>query len=299
MNSVKLTGKTVIVTGANTGIGIETARELARRGARVILACRNQERGDQAKREIIESTKNENVVVQILDLSSLESIKKFATEFNANESRLDLLVNNAGVYTAERRETAEGFEMMFGTNHLGHFYLTYLLLDKLKESAPSRVVIVSSSGHESEKLNFDDLQLTRKFVPFEGYCKSKTANVLFGVHLAKVLEGTGVTVYSLHPGIIKTEIIRDYDDKCDCLICLFKCLFICCPCMTVTPEGGAQTTLYCCLEQSIAQHSGLYYQNSCQSKAKSHATDPVLAERLWKISAELCRIELTLQLEIC
>jgi len=204
-----------------------------------------------------------------VDLSSLESIKKFAEEFNKNESRLDILINNAGVYTSERRETTDGFEMMFGTNHLGHFYLTYLLLDKLKSSAPSRVVIVASEAHERSKLNFDDLQVTKKFSNFEAYGRSKTANILFGVQLAKVLEGTGVTVYSLHPGVIKTDIIRDYDDKCDCLICLFRCLFICCPCMTKNIEEGAQTTLYCAMEPSIAQHSGRYYNDSHEKKAKS------------------------------
>jgi len=290
MNSVKLTGKTVIVTGANTGIGKETAWELARRGARVILACRNSHRAEEARREIVESTKNENVIIQIVDLSSLESIKKFAEEFNKNENRLDILINNAGVMTSERSETVDGFEMMFGTNHLGHFYLTYLLLDKLKASAPSRVVIVSSSLHKRSRLNFDDLQTTKNFSMLNGYSKSKTADILFGVHLARVLEGTGVTVYSLHPGIIRTDLARDFDDKC-CLACVYKCFFCCCPCMTKSIEEGAKTTLYCAMEPSIAQHSGRYYSDCREYRAKPYATDPVLAERLWKISAELCRIE--------
>jgi len=286
MDKVNLTGKTVLVTGANTGIGKETARELARRGARVIMGCRSEERGEKARREIVEDTKNENVTVMIVDLASLKSIKKFTDEYNANEARLDILVNNAAVSTRVREETEDGFEKNFGTNHLGHFYLTYLLLSKLKESAPSRVVVVASKGHEIRgELDMEDLQLIRSWNNFTSYDKSKTANILFATHLATLLDGTGVTTYSLHPGIVKTELLR-YNDS----MCIVSCVKACCCCVFMPATEGAETSLYCCLEPSIAQHSGRYYSESHETKAKKYARDPALGEQLWKISADLCHV---------
>jgi len=285
MDRVKLTGKTVIVTGSNTGIGKETAKELAKRGARVVLACRNAERGNAAVREIIEDTKNENVVCQILDLSSLSSIKKFADDFNQNETRLDILVNNAGIWVTERSDTPDGFETEFGTNHLGHFYLTNLLLQKLKASTPSRVVTVSSKLHTRGKLNFEDLQFEQNWSAMVAYSRSKAANALFSVHLAKILAGTGVTTYSMHPGVIQTELSRNYTG---CIKCLYTYCIACC---LSTPEQGARTTLYCCLEPSIAEHTGRYYEDCRETAAASHASNAETAEKLWKISCELCHIE--------
>jgi NAD(P)-dependent dehydrogenase (short-subunit alcohol dehydrogenase family) len=289
MDSVTLTGKTVLITGANTGIGKETARELSRRGARVILGCRNAERGEAARREIEESTNNRDVIVRILDLGSLKAIKNFAEEFNQNESRLDILVNNAGLMSPKRQETTDKFEMHFGTNHLGHFYLTYLLLDKLKSSAPSRVVVVSSMGHAYGKPDLDDLQITRgSYSMMNAYGRSKTANILFATHLAKLLAGTGVTVYSLHPGCIQTDIARDFQNSWTMRLWGLYFRFFGEKILTV--KEGAETTLYCCLEPSIAQHSGRYYSESREKTPKSYATDPDAAEKLWKISADLCHI---------
>lgn len=287
MESVRLEGKTVLITGANTGIGKETAKEIARRGARVILACRDQHKAEAAKQEIVTETGNDAIIVKILDLGSLESVRRFAEDYNATESRLDILVNNAGVYSKVRRETSDGFELMFGVNHLGHFYLTNLLLDKLKTSAPSRIVILASKGHQISGLDFNNLQSTRGYSSLKMYGRTKTANVLFGVHLAKLLEGTGVTVYSLHPGVVTTEIARDYDEKGFMMTC-FK-FYLCMTCARfLTAVEGAQTTLYCCLEPSIAEHSGRYYSEVMEKTAKHHATNPKFAQQLWDVSLRLC-----------
>jgi retinol dehydrogenase-12 len=285
MEDVKLDGKTVLVTGANSGIGKETARDLARRGARVIMGCRNRERGEEARRDIIASTKNEHVHVKILDLSSLQSVEQFADEFNNSEAHLHLLVNNAGLWVTQRQLTMDGFEMEIGTNHLGHFYLTYLLLDKLKSSTPSRVVNVSSNLHARGKLKLNDLQFEHGWGAMEAYARSKTANILFTVHLAKILAGTGVTTYALHPGVIKTELARNYGS---CLESMYACCFGCC---LKTPVQGAATTLYCCLEPTIADHTGRYYSGCHETTASSHATDAELAEKLWAVSCQLCKIE--------
>lgn len=284
MEGVKLDGKTVIVTGSNTGIGKQTVLELARRGARVIMACRSLEKAEDARRDIVAEAGSNNVVCMQLDVSSLQSVKRFAEKFNQEESRLDLLVNNAGVWALERSVTADGFEIHFGTNHLGHFYLTYLLMDKLKASAPSRIVTVSSSLHKGNKLVFDDLQFEHGWSSQPAYGRSKSANILFTVQLSKILAGTGVTAYSLHPGVVSTELSRNFNPY---LMRLITCCFGCC---YKTPEQGARTTLYCCLEPRIASHSGRFYEDCHETRAADHATDGASAERLWNISMELCKL---------
>ncbi|RUS78951.1 hypothetical protein EGW08_013292, partial [Elysia chlorotica] len=192
-------GKTVVVTGSNTGIGKETVKELAMRGGRIIMACRNTEKGELARQEIVEETRNEQVVVRELDLGSLESVRNFARDFNETESRLDILINNAGVMACPKALTKDGLEMQIGTNHFGHFLLTNLLLDKLKACSPSRIVIVSSIGHAYGKINFNDLNSEKTYGEFVAYNQSKLANVLHALELSSRLKGTGVTVNSLHP----------------------------------------------------------------------------------------------------
>ena len=205
----RMDGKTVIVTGANTGIGKITAEELARRGARVVMACRDMARGRAALSEVREGAGSENVVLRQLDLASCDSIRAFAELVLKEEQAIHVLVCNAGVMFVPFQKTVDGFELTFGVNHLGHFLLTNLLLDRIKESAPARIVVVSSRGHYFTRgLNFDDLMLMRSYGRYEAYFRSKLANVMFGHELAKRLEGTGVSVYSLHPGSIRTEIGR-------------------------------------------------------------------------------------------
>lgn len=205
-----MSGKTVLITGANVGIGKETAKELAKRNARVVMACRSLERGLEAAKEIKSLTENQNVIVKMCDLSSLASIRRFAEDFILTESRLDVLICNAGFVAPPGRYLTEDFlEVQFCTNHLGHFLLTNLLVDLLKKSSPSRIVVVSSVLHNFGRIHFDNINY-EKYTPdpFFTYCNSKLANILFVKELARRLNGTSVTVNALHPGLVKTEINR-------------------------------------------------------------------------------------------
>lgn len=206
--TASLTGKTAIVTGANTGIGLETAVDLARRGARVILACRSEEKGERASQEVKTRTQNTDVVFVKVDLSSLRSVRAFSTKILDEEPQIDILVNNAGVMDPPYTKTEDGFELQFGVNHLSHFLLTNLLLKRMKEAPSARVVNVSSCAHARGKINFDDLQSERNYSPHGAYQQSKLANILFTRSLALRLEGSNVRTYSLHPGVIQTELVR-------------------------------------------------------------------------------------------
>ncbi|XP_037073105.1 retinol dehydrogenase 12-like [Pollicipes pollicipes] len=226
-------GQTALVAGANTGLGLETARGLYERGARVLLAVRSDARG-QAACERLEWDAADPAI-------------------NEREQRLDLLINNAGVAASERSETEDGFETTFGVNHLGHFLLTLLLLGKLKASAPARVVVLSSDAHKTGRMHFDDLQLTRGYSLWKAYAQSKLANVLFVRELSRRLAGTSVTVYAVHPGTARTEIGRNLSGWQRCLVWPFRPLF-------KTPAAGARTSLFCALDPELAGASGHYYK---------------------------------------
>ena len=208
-SKARLDGKTAIITGANTGCGLETAVDFAQRNGRVILACRNRERGEAAVAEVKKRTGNNNVVFMQLDLASLDSVRSFSASVLAQEPRIDILVNNAGVMACPYSKTADGFEMQFGVNHLGHFLLTNLLLERMKKAPAARIVNVSSMGHQWGKINFDALNPPpEKYSSWGAYMQSKLANILFTRSLAKRLQGTKVTANSLHPGAVKTELAR-------------------------------------------------------------------------------------------
>ncbi|KAK9412647.1 dehydrogenase/reductase SDR family member 13-like [Crotalus adamanteus] len=279
-NAVSLRGKTVLITGANTGIGKATAVDLARRGARVILACRDKARGESAVCDIRRESGNSEVILMILDLANLNSVRAFAQTFLKLEPRLDILINNAGVF--KDGQTTDGFDLGFQVNHLAHFLLTHLLLDRLKRCAPSRVVIVSSCWHLYGKIDFRTIH---KLV--EGmkkgtlsYCNSKLANILHMLELANRLEGTNVTCYVVHPGVVKTEISRYHPRWLSGSIWLVK-LFI------RDSDSGAQTTIYCATEEGIERLSGRYFVD-CQPKVPSpQARDDQLAKKLWEFSERL------------
>ncbi|XP_054650062.1 dehydrogenase/reductase SDR family member 13-like [Dunckerocampus dactyliophorus] len=286
-SQVKLHGKTVIVTGSNTGIGKTTAIDLAKRGARVILACRSQQRGEAALKEIKSESGSNQVVFMQLDLGSLKSVRSFAETFLRSEPRLDILINNAGVYLQGR--TTDGLGMMFGVNHIGHFLLTNLLLDRLKECEPSRVVIVSSLAHNFGKIDFDCLNKhkalglgTSPTEVFQVYSDSKLCNVLFTHELAKRLQGTKVTCYTLHPGAINSELARNTNTLLQILLKPMTAYFF------KNTVQGSQTTLHCALEEGIEPLSGRYFSNCTVREVYAKAKDDAAAKKLWEISERMC-----------
>lgn len=284
-SQVKLQGKTVVITGGNTGIGKETAIDLAKRGARIILACRNQSKGNDAVIDIIQASGSSNVVLRLLDLGSFKSIRDFAAEVNKNEDRVDILINNAGVMFCPYMETQDGYETQFGTNHLGHFLLTNLLLDKIKACAPSRIVNVSSHGHFYGEIDFDDLLGKKKYDSYKAYFQSKLANVLFTRQLAKRLQGTGVTTNSLHPGAVNTELARHLSlSKVNILSALVAPVFWV---FLKTPRQGAQTSIYCAIDTSLNDVSGQYFADCRQMKCAKRGYDDGVAKKLWEVSEEL------------
>ncbi|XP_017345620.1 dehydrogenase/reductase SDR family member 13a.3 isoform X1 [Ictalurus punctatus] len=286
-STVMLKGKTAVVTGANTGIGKATALDLARRGARVILACRNKEKAEAAVYDIRRESGNTAVLFMHLDLASLKSVRDFAETFLKTEPRLDLLINNAGLMLAGRTE--DGFGMMFGVNHLGHFLLTLLLLDRLKASGQSRIINVSSKLHRMGSVDFNTLNTHKDVVTgqslwhcFMAYCHSKLCNVLFTRELANRLEGSSVTCYSLHPGVVATEIGRNINLCMRLLQMIFSKLFF------LTPEGGAQTTLHCALQEGLEPLSGRYFTSCTLHEVSDMARDDGLAKKLWEVSERMC-----------
>ena len=279
-----LDGKTVIITGANTGIGKQTAIDLAKRNARVIIACRNVERGKQAEKDIRNLSKNENVHFRLLDLASFASIKMFCSQILAEEPRLDILINNAGIMRCPNWKTEDGFEMQFGVNHLGHFLLTNLLLDRIKEAPAGRIVVVSSLGHKRAKeINFDDINSTQSYDPKFAYGQSKLANNLFTIALHKRLAGTNVIVNCLHPGIIYTELGRYMEIPLWMKILLVPIALL----ILKTPWQGAQTTIYCAVDKEVDGVSGLYFSDCKRKEPAPQALDELAAEKLWSLSAKL------------
>jgi len=279
-----LDGRTVIITGANTGIGKETAINLAKRKARVILACRDLGRGTRAEKEIKQASKSDEVKFKQLDLASFASIKKFAAEILEEESRIDILINNAGIMRCPYWKTEDGFEMQFGVNHLGHFLLTNLLLDRIKESPAGRIVIVSSLAHARAKgINFDDINSENCYSPGIAYAQSKLANNLFTLALSKRLSGTNVTVNCLHPGVIYTELGRHVE--------WWKKIFLL-PLVLImkTPWQGAQTNIYCAVDEELDGISGRYFADCKEKEPSPAALDELVAEQLWSLSLKLTGI---------
>ncbi|KAI9565810.1 hypothetical protein GHT06_009605 [Daphnia sinensis] len=283
-NTFRLDGKVVVITGANTGIGKETARELSKRGAKVVLACRDLNKAAEAAEEISKETGNVVTTLK-LDLASMQSIRSAAEELTARHSEIHILINNAGIMTCPQWKTDDGFEMQFGVNHLGSFLWTLLLLNNIKRAAPSRIINLSSVAHTRGKMYFDDLMLTKNYTPIRSYCQSKLANVLFTKELARRLEGTGVSVFAVHPGAVQTELARHVNESMNALVDASLRFFS--RYVFKTPEMGAQTSIYCATEESLTDLSGHYFSDCAKTEPASQANDKEAVVRLWKMSEEL------------
>ncbi|XP_076841748.1 retinol dehydrogenase 12 [Brachyhypopomus gauderio] len=283
LSTARLDGKTVLITGANTGIGKETALDLASRGARVILACRDTEKGEEAAAEIRTRVGGAQVEVRELDLADTCSIRAFAQNFLREVNHLHILINNAGVMMCPYMKTADGFEMQLGVNHLGHFLLTYLLIGLLKRSAPARVVVVSSLAHYFGWIRFHDLHSQGSYNSGLAYCQSKLANVLFTRQLARKLQGSNVTVNSVHPGSVRSELTR-HSATMSLLFALFTTFL-------KTPQEGAQTTIYCATAEELQSISGKHFSDCAPASVAPQGRCEETARRLWDVSCELLGIE--------
>ncbi len=302
-----LTGKTYVVTGAGSGLGAVTSRQLAKQGAKVVLACRSVNKGQEVARAIREEQPLADIEVSELDLGNLASVRSFAHRFLTDHSELHGLVNNAGVMNTPQGTTADGFELQFGTNHLGHFLLTDLLLDILRQSAPSRIVILSSAYHDLAMgrpgdIHFEDIHFERrKYDGWQAYAQSKLANVLHARELGRRLAGSGVTAVSVHPGWVRTELIRN-------VMPVWLQNSILRPLMRLAgmlePWEGSQTTLYALLSPDVVAHPGAYFSQVGAYRDKGankggwpmrspnpNAHDELKARRLWELSERLTSLD--------
>jgi retinol dehydrogenase 12 len=275
-----LSGKVCLITGATSGIGLVTARELARQGAQVVIVGRNPARCESALAQIRTAGGNQEVEALRADLSSQQQIRILAQQFLDRYPRLDILVNNAGGLWLQRELTVDGLEMTFAVNHLGYFLLTQLLLDRLKASAPARIVNVSSEAHRKTVLDFDDLMGERHYAGWRAYCQSKLANLLFTYELARRLRGTGVIANALHPGWVATGFGGNNGWR-------GRILRLAARCFAVSPETGARTVIYLASSPQVAEANGLYFVRERAKESSSVSYDEASAKRLWEISREL------------
>ena len=271
----ELDQQTILITGANTGIGRATATALAARGATLYLACRSEARARPVMAQIAESTGNDHLHLLSLDLADFSSVRACASSFLSTGAPLHVLINNAGL-AGKRGQTASGFELAFGTNHIGPFLLTNLLLDRLRQSAPARIVTIASDAHyRVDGIDFDAVRRrTRTRTAFHEYSVSKLANVLHAQELARRLNGTGVTSYSLHPGVIASDVWREVPWPIRPLMKL----------RMRSPADGAKTPVYCATAAELAGETGLYYEE-CRRKEPGKAATAALAAELWERSA--------------
>lgn len=275
-------GKTILVTGATNGIGKAAAEGLAKQGHTVVMVGRSPAKTRATVEEIRQKSGNSAVESLIADLASLADVRRLADEFRQRYARLDVLVNNAGVYQATRQESVDGYEMTFAVNHLAYFLLTNLLLDTLKASAPARVVNVASDAHSGAKINFDDLQTVKNFGAMgPAYGQSKLANILFTYELARRLEGTGVTANALHPGLVATGFAANNSGATMRLFRAATRIF------GKTPEQGAQTILYLATSPEVEGVSGKYWDKCKAIASSSESYNEVDQKRLWDVSAQM------------
>ncbi|WNG40754.1 SDR family oxidoreductase [Archangium violaceum] len=275
-----MNNKTVVVTGANSGIGLATSIELARQGATVVMACRSAERGEKALAEARRQSQSDKLELMQCDLGSLDSIRQFAAAFRARHSTLDVLINNAGVICLKRETTRDGFEMQLGVNHLGHFLLTHLLREALERAPQGRIVNLSSGAHKIGSIHWEDPFLTRSYNVWRSYSQSKLANILFTKGLAQRLRGTSVTANCVHPGAVGTSLGVDRQTGFGGAIMGFLKLFF------LTPAQGAETSVYLATSPELTHVSGEYFYRKKIASVAKQASDLALAERLWVWSEE-------------
>jgi NAD(P)-dependent dehydrogenase (short-subunit alcohol dehydrogenase family) len=283
----ELGGKNVVITGGNSGIGKEAAVALAAMGAHVAITARNTEKGAAARKEIIEraGVTADDVEVVPLDLASLDAVRASAADMLGRFDHIDVLIDNAGGTHSKRHTTQDGFEMTFGVNHLGHFLLTNLLVDRIQASAPARIVVVASGAHRGARKGvvFDDLQFEHgRYRGFQQYCRSKLANVLFANELSRRLSGTGVTVNSMHPGYVRTNFALEGDTGA----MGWLSHYVGAP-FAINATKGADTIVYLASSPEVEGVTGQYFYKRALAKSSGHANNTAEAQRLWAVSEQL------------
>ena len=273
-------GKTCMVTGATAGIGQVAARELAGLGAELVLVCRNRAKGEETVRGIRAATGNDSVELMVADLASQAEIRRLAEAFLSTRRPLHVLVNNAGIFNLRRETTTDGLEATFAVNHLAYFLLTNLLLERLKESAPARIVNVASDAHHWGTIDFDDLMAERSYRAMKIYGRSKLANILYTRELAARLAGTGVTANCLHPGAVGTSLGANNGFVARLLLPLIR------PFLR-TPENGARTTVHLASSPEVEGVSGRYFADCREKRPSAEARSEEIARRLWEVSEQL------------
>jgi retinol dehydrogenase 14 len=277
-------GKVVLITGGTSGIGRAAATALAAMGAEVAVTGRSRQRGEAAVEEIRDTSGNERVSLMLADLAVQTEVRGLAEEFRERYDRLDVLVNNAGIIQSKRTETPDGLELTLAVNHLAPFLLTNLLLDLLKESAPSRIITVSSEARRGAQIDFEDLQSERRYRAFKVYGMTKLANILFTYELAERLEGTGVVANCLHPGGVNTNFGANNRSVGTLLFRAFK------PFMR-TPEQGADTIVYLAISPEAGKMTGRYLTDRKVVSSFNEPHDEATQKRLWEVSEKLTNLE--------
>ena len=276
--------KTVLITGANAGIGLTTSLGLAKLGARVLMVSRDEGRGRKAQALVKEKSGNNDVHLLLADLSDQGSIRKLARDVRENFPKLHVLLNNAAVISRRREMTDDGFERQFAVNHLAYFLLTGLVMDLLKDSVPARIVNVSSQVHAGANINFDDLQSERSYSRTRVYGRTKLANVMFTYELARRLEGTAVTVNCLHPGVVATNLLADAGG-------LPRKLKAATRIIAVDAEAGARTSIYLASSAEVEGVSGRYFVKERPTDSSPESYDEGVASRLWEVSCEMTGLD--------
>ncbi len=269
---LSLRGKVVLITGATSGIGKETAKGLAKMGATIVFTTRDDKRGKETKEEIVSNSGNKDVHVLFCDLASFDSIRKFCDEFKKRFDRLDVLINNAATWDYTRRVSKDGIENILATNLLAPFLMTHLLLDLIKKSAPSRIINLTSGLH-SGTIDFEDIEFKKKFSGFKAYRQSKLGVILFTRLLARKLKGTGVTVNTVHPGMNNTNLGRDAGRISRAI---FKLI-------SKDPKIGAQTSIYLASSPEVEGITGEYWYKMQKDESSDESHDMELAQRLWDV----------------
>ena len=277
--------KNILITGATAGIGLETAKSIAKKGGNIYIVARTIEKAKLAVEEIKKQSGNDNINYFVADLSSQKEIRRLAEEVKAKLNKLDVLINNAGATFQHFQLSENNIEMTFATNHLSYFLLTNLLLDLLKKSTPSRIVIVASHSHYRGTLDFSDLNMTSNYNGLKAYERSKLCNVLFTLELAEQLKGSGVTINALHPGRVKTDIGSKNSGLLYKVGWAFIKLFL-----SVSIEKGAETSIYLAHSEDVKDVSGKYFADKKHKWHSRYSQSQGLKEKLWEVSKKLTNL---------